>query len=405
VHRGLTIAFTGSTFSHLGGTGLDFADGTQGTSVIGSTIRDTSGGGLSIGEVDDYFQSQTSLMTSGDTASDNTIANVGVDYHDAVGVWGGYGRTVTIAHNDIGHTPYSGISLGWGWGWASSCTLQAQQGLSSCRYGTIYAGGNQIVGNFIHDVMGYLYDGGPIYTNGGQGDGNASATSVLTGNFVTAGNHTNHMLYHDEGSSYWDTHDNVTSLGGGDWLGMWTPTIHDITIGPLNYTDNANVLNDGTNITYTAPTVVAGGNWPAAPLAIIQAAGLEPAYRSTMAMLDDDDTSIAYAGSWAAMGFRGLGDFDDNVHYTATNGDSVSLPFTGTGATFIAEKNSDQGQITWTIDGKPGGTVDASVPAGSPRLVQQALVTVSGLTAGAHVLKVTNASGAYMTVDAFQISP
>src|SRR6202041_3154450 len=116
---------------HLGGTAIDLADGTQNSSITGCTIQDTSGGGISIGEVDDYFQTQPALLTSSNTISDNTIANVGADYHDAVGVWAGYTRGVTIQHNDIGHTPYSGISLGWGWGWASSCTLQSQEGLAA----------------------------------------------------------------------------------------------------------------------------------------------------------------------------------------------------------------------------------------------------------------------------------
>jgi hypothetical protein len=35
---------------------------------------------------------------------------------------------------------------------------------------------------------------------------------------------------------------------------MWTPTIHDITIGPPNYTDSADYQNNGTNITCTAPS-------------------------------------------------------------------------------------------------------------------------------------------------------
>jgi hypothetical protein len=405
VHRGLAVSFERDTFIHLGGAALDLADGTQNASVTGCAIRDTSGGGISIGEVDDYFQNDVSLMTSGDVVSDNTIANVGVDYHDAVGIWAGYTRAVTIAHNDIGHTPYSGISLGWGWGWASPCALQAKQGLGSCRLGTIYAGGNQIIDNYIHDVMGYLYDGGPIYTNGGQGDGNGSATSTVAGNFVTAGNHTNNMLYHDEGSSYWSTHDNVTSMGGADWVGMWTPTIHDITIGPVNYTDNANTLNNGTNISLTPPAVVPGGGWPAAAVSVMTSAGLEPLYRPAATILDDDDQALTYTGAWSAQGFRGLGDYDDNVHYSLTNGDAVSLTFTGTAVTLVGEKSSDQGQIAWSIDGQPLVLADTSVPSGAPRQAQQVLFTSATLAVGSHVVKVTKSSGTYVTIDAFRVQP
>jgi hypothetical protein len=400
------VTFTGDTFQHLGATAVDLADGTQGSSIVGCTVQDVSGGGISVGEVDDYFQNDPALVTSGDTISDNVIWFVGKDYHDAVGVWAGYTRNLVVAHNDIGHTPYSGISLGWGWGWASSCALQANQGtVPYCRHGTNYAGGNQIVFNYVHDVMGYLFDGGPIYTLGGQGEGGGSVTSVLASNFVTAGNDTNNMLYQDEGSSYWDTHDNVTSLGGANWIGMWTPTIHDITVGPVNYTDNANTLNNGTNITYTAPTLVTLGNWPQAALGDMSAAGLESAYEVPATMVDEDSQSLAYAGTWAAQGFRGFGDYEDNVHYTMNDGDSVTLTFTGTGVSSIGEKDPSQGTVAWSIDGQGQGTVDTSLPAGMAREVQQVLFTSATLAAGSHVLQITKNGGDYMTVDAFRIQP
>jgi hypothetical protein len=414
VHRGNNVSFTGNTFTHLGTAGLDLADGTQNSSVTGSIIQDTSGGGISVGEVDDYLQTETALMTSGDTISNNAIAHVGVDYHDAVGIWAGYTRSLTIEYNDIGHTPYSGMSLGWGWGWASPCSMQAAELLPACIYGTIYAGGNDILFNYVHDVMGYLMDGGPIYTNGGQGNGaidsqDASApppaTSILANNFVTAGNGTNNMLYQDEGSSYWDTHDNVTSVGGQNWIGMWTPTIHDITVGPINYTDNPDTLNKGTNIFYSAPTVVTGGEWPSIATSIMTGAGLEAAYRPTLAMVDDDDQSITYSGSWGARGFRGFGDYEDNVHYTLTNGNWASISFTGTGISFVSELSSDQGEIAWSVDGAAAVTADTSLPAGSARQAQQTIFASATLAAGTHVLKITKNTGTYMTIDAFHVLP
>jgi hypothetical protein len=405
VHRGKNVSFQGDTFEHLGGAGADFADGTQDSSIVGCIIRDTSGGGVSVGEVDDFFQTETSLTTSGDAVSDNAVSFVGLDYHDAVGVWVGYTRTLTLSHNDIGHTPYSGISLGWGWGWASSCALQAAQGLASCTTGPIYAGGNQITGNYVHDVMNVLFDGGPIYTNGGQGNGNASAMSVLAENFVTGGNHTNHMLYHDEGSSYWDTHDNVTSLGGSDWVGMWTPTIHDITIGPVNFTDNAAVQNNGTNIAFTQATIVGGGAWPAPALAIMSTAGIEAMYRVPVAnpTIDDDDQSFAFTGAWATSGWRGYGDFDDNVHYTATDGDAATVTFTGVGVAWIGEKSVDQGTVQLLVDGQSQAMVDTSLPAGAARLAQQVLFTSATLPLASHTLQMVKRGGTYMTIDAVRI--
>jgi hypothetical protein len=250
--------------------------------------------------------------------------------------------------------------------------------------------------------MGYLHDGGPIYTNGGQGAGNRSM-STLSSNFVTAGNNTNNMLYQDEGSSYWDTHDNVTSLGGQDWIGMWTSSIHDITVGPANWTDNPNTLNNGTNITYTAPTVVTGGTWPAGALAVMSAAGLESAYVMPATMIDDDNQALSFTGNWSAAGFRGYGDYEDNVHTTSTNGDTVTLTFTGTGVSFISEKSSDQGQIAWSVDGQVSQTADTS--SAGARQAQQVIFASPTLASGSHVLKITKNSGSRMTVDAFRIQP
>ncbi|MCR6483614.1 hypothetical protein M8542_12380 [Amycolatopsis sp. OK19-0408] len=269
IHRGRDVSVGGSTFRQLGGAGLAFADGTQSSRVTRSRFEDIAAGGIAIGEVDDYYLTDPARMTLDTTIADTTITDVGRDYHDAVGVWAGHGRRITLEHNEIARTPYSGISLGWGWGWASPCELQAKQGLPACRRGTLYSGDNHIVGNDIHDVMRTLLDGGPIYTLGGQ---DATAESVTAGNWVHDAPNNNNMLYHDEGSSYWNTFGNVVSNPTGRWVGMWTPTIHDIRVHG-NFTDNTVVKNLGTNVLITDTTVVTGGNWPPAAKSVMAAAG------------------------------------------------------------------------------------------------------------------------------------
>ena len=407
VSRGSDITFVGDTFEHLGATAVDLADGTQNSTVTQSTITDAAGGGVSVGNVDDYFQNDPALMTSGDTVSDDEISFIGQNYSDTVGVWAGFTRTLTITHNDIGYTPYSGVSLGWGWGWQSDCSLQSAQGLSTCLHGTNYAEGNQITDNFIHNVMGILHDGGPIYTNGGQGGGTGVASgpcqemSTLAGNVVADGNDTNNMLYQDEGSSCWDTYDNVTEFGGADWIGMWTPTINDIDVYG-NYTDNPNYFDNGTGTTFTQATVVSGGAWPAAAQAIMQAAGVPQQYAPVTGWIDDDSLAIAYTGSsWASYGYRGYGDFDNDVHAATTNGDSATLTFTGTGVEVIGETNSDQGNVEIVLDGTDVATENTD---SATRAVQQDIYSVSGLTAGTHTVQIIKESGTYMTLDAFDVT-
>jgi hypothetical protein len=392
VHRGSRISFTGDVVQHTGTSGIDLADQTQNSSVTGSSITDTSGGGVSIGEVDDYYQTQPSLMTSGNTVSTSVVQRPGQEYKDAVGIWVGHSRGTTLSHNDIGYTPYSGISIGWGWGWASDCTLQAKQGLPNCRHGTTYTGGNHVVGNHVHSVMGTLSDGGPVYTLGGEASGSEFDSNVL-GECIGGCN----MIYHDEGSSLWNTHDNVVEFSNGSlWLNLWTPSIHDDSIHD-NYTDTDRFNNNGTNIAFKPSTVVPDGRWPAPAQAIIDAAG--PG-KTTGKVLDDDDLRIGYTGSWSSSGSRGLGDLDNGVHYTQQNGDSATITFTGTGISFLTETNSDEGDVGVTLDGAAQPTVSANT---AQRQSQHPLYSVSGLAAGPHTLTVTKLSGTYFLVDGFTV--
>lgn len=394
VHRGARITFTGDTVQHTGTSGIDLADQTQDSSVTASTITDTSGIGVAVGEVDDYYQTVPALMTSGNTVATSVITRPGQEFQDAVGIWVGHSRGTTLSHNDVGYTPYSGISLGWGWGWASDCTLQAKQGLTTCRHGTTYSGGNHIVGNHVHSVMGVLNDGGPIYTLGGEASG-----SEFVGNVVGGCINGCNAIYHDEGSSLWNTHDNVVEfINGGLWLNLWTPSIHDDSIHD-NYTDTANYNNNGTNIAFTQSTVVPDGHWPAAAQAIIDAAG--PG-RPPGAVLDDDDLRIGYIGSWSTSGSRGDGDLDDGVHYSQENGAYATITFTGTGISFLTETNSDEGDVGITLDGVAKPTVSANT---AQRQAQYRLYSVSGLAAGQHTLTVTKISGTYLLVDGFTVNP
>lgn len=406
VHRGDHITFSRDTIEHTGGTGIDFADGTQNSGISDSTITDTSGGGVSLGEVDDYYLTDPALMTSGDTVSNNLITKVGQDYHDAVGVWAGYTRDALISHNEVGYTPYSGMSIGWGWGWASDCSLQAKQGLSQpCRHGTSYAGGNTVTDNYVHNVMGILHDGGPVYTNGGQGGTSGvpsqpcTATSTFSGNVLADGNDTNNMLYHDEGSSCWHSFDNVIEFGGANWTGEWTPTINTIDIDD-NFSDNPKYNDNGTNMTFTQATIVTDGNWPPAARSIMAAAGLTPKPALT-GRIDDDNLAIQYSGSWSASGFRGYGDYDDGVHYTQADGASASLTFTGTGITFYTETNVDEGTVGVRVDGASKGTVNADTAS---RAAQVPLYSITGLSRGRHTITLTKQGGSYLLVDGFGIT-
>jgi hypothetical protein len=246
--------------------------------------------------------------------------------------------------------------------------------------------------------MGVLSDGGPIYTNGGQGAG-GSTLSTLAGNVVSGGGGSDNMLYQDEGSSYFATHDNVVRFASGNWIGMWNKSIHDITV-TNNDSDDASYLNSGTNVSFTQATIVTNGIWPPAATSVLSAAGPDPAFRPVASPVDDDDLAIEYVGSWSASGFRGLGDSNDGIHVTQTDGDSAAIGFVGSGAVVLGEENSDQGDVEVLLDGQSQGVFSTATPS---RLVQQPIYAVHGLPVGFHAIEVIKESGSFMTLDGFAL--
>ena len=418
VHRGQRIELSGNRFLQFGGAGLELADGTQDSTVAGNLFDDLSAGAILVGEVDDFYLNDSmgngpARMTSGISITNNAITHTGVDYHDTTAIWVGNSRTTTVSQNLIAHTPYSGISLGWGWGWAAECAQQLASNATTCRRGTTYSGGNQILNNRIYDVMRTLYDGGPIYTLGAQTVVNQVAPTLF-GNVVSTSANCPQMLYHDEGSTLWQTNGNLAYDSVCRWLGIWAATEHDISAGKLtpNYTDNPQpALVGGTNNLIDSPVLLPFNNWPQAALDLEVHAGLEAPYRGLTPLnqiVNDADAALRYSTDgqgtqWQANTPRGYGDASDDVHYATANGAQALLAFTGTGVDLLGEKNSDQGAIEIFVDGVSKGMVDTSLPAASPRQAQQVLYSLHSLPLGPHTITITKRSGQYATVDAFRL--
>lgn len=123
---------------------------------------------------------------------------------------------------------------------------------------------------------------------------------------------------------------------------------------------------------------------------------------STPATVNDNASGISYTGTWAVSSARGFGDYYDDLHYTTVDNDFVQYAFNGTGISYIAEKNSDQGNVDVYIDGVFQTTVNCNAPG---RLVQQTIYSKTGLSGGAHTIKLVKKSGTYMVVDAFNVIP
>lgn len=118
-------------------------------------------------------------------------------------------------------------------------------------------------------------------------------------------------------------------------------------------------------------------------------------------VLNDDDSSIQYQGSWNDSGDRGFGDYSNDVHWTEGNGNSFQLTFKGTGIDYITEKEGSQGNVDIYLDDALQGTADTH--DGSGRSVQQTVYRIEGLDGETHTLKGVKQSGGYALLDALKV--
>jgi hypothetical protein len=117
--------------------------------------------------------------------------------------------------------------------------------------------------------------------------------------------------------------------------------------------------------------------------------------------INDTDPSITYSSDWSYSANRGLGDYDDDVHYTTTNGGTASWTFLGNGVKVYGELYTDQGNVGISVDGGPQQVV-STLPPGSQRETNQVIWQDSGLAPGQHTVTVTKLSGTYTTLDGFE---
>ncbi|MCU1558002.1 MAG: type protein, partial [Microbacteriaceae bacterium] len=129
--------------------------------------------------------------------------------------------------------------------------------------------------------------------------------------------------------------------------------------------------------------------------------------------INDDDASLVYAaaagGGWTDSNARGFGDYRDDEHWTTTNGDSVTVPFYGSGVAFITETEPGGGNNSAQLCDASGGSCSTAITVNtftSTRLSRQIVWQNSSPTAAQQQsVKITKTSGSYGQVDAFMVIP
>lgn len=186
---------TDCSLTNFGVHGIVLDIGTKNTRISGCKLCDGGAGGIKI--TGGAAGSPLREHTCGNTVEDCVISFCGRRYFAACGVLMIHTYNNTIAHNDIGHLYYTGVSVGWVWGYADNQSHD-----------------NRILKNHIHHLGdGMLSDMGGVYLLGKQ------PGTVVAGNIihdVTSKHYGGWALYTDEGSSYillennicWNTSDN-----------------------------------------------------------------------------------------------------------------------------------------------------------------------------------------------------
>jgi alpha-L-fucosidase len=113
--------------------------------------------------------------------------------------------------------------------------------------------------------------------------------------------------------------------------------------------------------------------------------------------INDDDPGAAAPG-WLRTSNLGTGDYNNDLTSSTTTGTVWTTTFTGSGVTVYAPKQSGAGTIQIKIDGQSQGT--ANLSATGARQAQQAVFTMSGLTAGSHTISVVDQGPGPVAVDA-----
>lgn len=203
------IVFENNTVSHMGAVGLLFGTGSQSNQILGNTFTDISATGIQVGGIaaEDSHPSSASQITQDNTLANNLVEYTGQEYWDTPGIYIGFTSNSLVEHNDIQHTSWSGIAIGWGWGLRDPGGFAGLPHATPDEWGFVgspsAAQGNQILHNHIQYFLEKLWDGGAIYSTGFQGTsmegGQLIAYNVAENKRAAAGGNT---FYTDGGSRY-----------------------------------------------------------------------------------------------------------------------------------------------------------------------------------------------------------
>ncbi len=119
-----------------------------------------------------------------------------------------------------------------------------------------------------------------------------------------------------------------------------------------------------------------------------------------------DHTAGTYVGTWTNV--TEAGNYGGSAKQCAVTTCSMTYTFTGTGVSWLGQKDANYGKASVYLDNVLVATADAY---GAVNTYQQTLYSVTGLTSGSHTLKIVptathnaSSSGNWIEVDAFTVT-
>ncbi|WP_020209190.1 CBM35 domain-containing protein [Gilvimarinus chinensis] len=277
VNHAASIRFEDGAIKHIGNEGINFTNDVINSQIVGNAIIDTGGSGINVAHPQHVYIGDGGQYEKYSASDEGVVQNILISnnllYDTTRLYWGHAAITafftdgLTIEHNQIQNTKYSGVSLGWGWNNFAPETTPNNP--------TTVAQNNKFNYNRVYNVMTVLEDGGAFYTLGNQPNSEAS------GNYVKAPSTHFQGVYHpDEGTAWYTGTDLVFEVVPGQdnfELNAWRDK-HDNHYSNIYTTSSANQTG-APNSTITNMFVYPDADWPYEALNIIANAGLQSGYQ------------------------------------------------------------------------------------------------------------------------------
>lgn len=280
------VNFMNCEFSHMGNNALTYEKEAQDCSITGNRVYDISGNGIfmcpaAFGGGNAAVSADARALNKNNHIDNNHLYRVAYEYASSYVVGIGYLQGSTINHNEIYHTTYTAIGLGWHNG--------ADQVVKE----------NEIKGNRIRDIeVSGIVDGGAFYSLGPT----AGTKGIDSPGYWVMDNYiSNQPYYHapfflDNSSSGWYVENNVIDQSMTPKLNMTNPAesikwayLQLESLGPVtnstlinNFYSDVAVLDDRSlhESNTLGPNIpIKGVQWPEAAQTVMESAGLEKEYQ------------------------------------------------------------------------------------------------------------------------------